>query len=72
MDNISLENAIYFKNKKEWRTWLKKNHDKLKEIWIVHYKKSTKKEGLNHNDAVEEALCFGWIDSKLKRIDEER
>ena len=72
MTNNNLDNALYFKNTKEWRKWLEKNHDKLKEIWLIHYKKSSNKKSLNHNEAVEEALCFGWIDSKLKKIDEER
>jgi uncharacterized protein YdeI (YjbR/CyaY-like superfamily) len=72
MINSDLENALIFKNKYKWRAWLKKNHDKLNEIWLIHYKKSSNKKGLNHKDAVEEALCFGWIDSKLKKIDEER
>jgi uncharacterized protein YdeI (YjbR/CyaY-like superfamily) len=72
MNNDILENAIHFKNKNEWRTWLQKNHNALKEIWLIHYKKSSNRKGLNHNDAVEEALCFGWIDSKLKKIDNER
>ena len=49
-----------------------KNHTIFNEIWLIHYKKSSSKKNLNHFDAVEEALCFGWIDSKLKRIDEER
>jgi uncharacterized protein YdeI (YjbR/CyaY-like superfamily) len=67
-----LKNALYFKNREEWSIWLEKNHDKLKEIWLIHYKKSSKKKGLNHFDAVKEALCYGWIDSKLKKIDDER
>ena len=72
MFNDSLKKTLYFKNKYKWRTWLEKNHDKLNEIWLIHYKKSLNKQGLNHQDAVEEAICYGWIDSKLKKIDEER
>jgi len=64
--------ALYFKDKDEWRKWLVNHHKKSKEIWLIHYKKSIGKKGINHTDAVEEALCFGWIDSKLKKIDEER
>ena len=72
MIDITLNNALLFENKKEWRKWLEKNHIKQKEIWLIHYKKSSNKKSINHFDAVEEALCFGWIDSKLKKIDEER
>jgi len=72
MLNDSLKKTLYFKNKYKWRIWLEKNHDKLNEIWLIHYKKSLNKQGLNHQDAVEEAICYGWIDSKLKKIDEER
>ncbi len=55
----------------EWRKWLKKNYKTEKEIWLVYYKKSSGKPRIEYNDAVEEALCFGWIDSNVKKIDEE-
>ena len=69
---MNLNNALYFKNKNEWRKWLEANHKNIKEVWLVHHKKSSSKKSINHIEAVEEALCFGWIDSKLKKIDEER
>jgi uncharacterized protein YdeI (YjbR/CyaY-like superfamily) len=72
MRAINLVNALFFKNRDEWRTWLEKNHTSANEVWLIHYNKLTDTKGLNHFDAVEEALCFGWIDSKLKKIDEER
>ena len=72
MQNIELSNAKHFKNRNEWRKWLEKNHSVKDGIWLIHYKKKSDKKSINHFDAVEEALCFGWIDSKLKRIDEER
>ena len=62
----------YFKSRKEWRKWLEKNHDKKKEIWLIYYKKHTGKPTIPYDDAVEEALCFGWIDSTLKRIDDKK
>jgi uncharacterized protein YdeI (YjbR/CyaY-like superfamily) len=68
----NMANALFFKNRNEWRSWLEKNHVICAEAWLVHYKKSSGNKNLNHFDAVEEALCFGWIDSKLKKIDEER
>lgn len=61
-----------FKNRKEWRSWLSKNHDKASEIWLVFYKVKTKKQSIKYQEAVEEALCFGWIDSTVKRIDDEK
>jgi uncharacterized protein YdeI (YjbR/CyaY-like superfamily) len=72
MTDIELADALLFKNRDEWRSWLEKNHTILNEVWLIHYKKSSGKASMNHFDAVEEALCFGWIDSKLKKIDEER
>jgi len=72
MEIIELSLAKLFKNRDEWRAWLEKNHSTEQEIWLIHYKKKSDKKSVNHFDAVEEALCFGWIDSKLKRIDEER
>ena len=72
MTEIESANALLFKNRNEWRSWLEKNHTISNEVWLMHYKKSFSKKSLNHFDAVEEALCFGWIDSKLKKIDEEK
>ena len=72
MSMLELDNALFFNNRKEWRSWLEKNHQTQNEVWLIHYKKSARKTNLNHVDAVEEAICFGWIDSKLKKIDEER
>ena len=69
---MSLEDALLFKNRYEWRSWLEKNHKNQKEVWLLHYKKQLTNQSLNHIEAVEEALCFGWIDSKLKKIDEVR
>ena len=61
--------TVYITNRKDWRTWLEKNFDKEKEIWIVYPKKSSGKSRISYNDAVEEALCFGWIDSRVKTLD---
>lgn len=61
-----------FESRSEWREWLRQNHDKEKEVWILAYKKSTGKTTLDYKDALDEALCFGWIDSRLRRIDDEK
>ena len=62
---------LYVTNRKEWREWLKKNHSKKNQIWLIYYKKHTGTPRIPYDDAVEEALCYGWIDSTVKRIDEE-
>ena len=67
-----LDEAYHFKNRDEWRIWLKENHKSSEGLWLIHYKVKSKKLSVRHREAVEEALCFGWIDSKLKSIDEER
>jgi len=66
------ENKIFCKDRKEWRTWLKENYFLLKVIWLIYYKKHTGKLSVSYNDAVEEAICFGWIDGQIKRIDDEK
>ena len=63
--------TLYVTNRKEWREWLEKNFITEKEIWLVYPKKSSGKIRIIYNDAVEEALCFGWIDSTVKSLDEE-
>ncbi len=61
--------TFYAKNRKEWRAWLAKHHRTAPEIWLVYYKKASGKPRIPYNDAVDEALCYGWIDSILKSID---
>jgi len=61
---------LYITNRKDWRKWLEKNFDKEKQIWLVYPKKSSGKERIVYNDAIEEALCFGWIDSTIKSLNE--
>lgn len=61
-----------FKDRSKWRAWLEKNHAKEKEIWLVFYKVKTNKESIKYDEAVEEALCYGWIDSIVRRIDDEK
>jgi uncharacterized protein YdeI (YjbR/CyaY-like superfamily) len=51
---------------------LKKNHNSQKEVWLIYYKKHTGKPRIPYDDAVEEAICFGWIDSTVKRLDEQK
>lgn len=60
------------KSRSEWRTWLEKNHETKQSVWLIYYKVSTKIPSLSWSEAVDEALCFGWIDSTKKTIDNER
>jgi uncharacterized protein YdeI (YjbR/CyaY-like superfamily) len=67
-----MENILTFTNREEWRFWLTANFDKEEYVWLTLYKKKFRKKGMTLQDAVEEAICFGWIDGKLKRVDTER
>jgi len=69
---MSTDSPAYFENRAEWRRWLKRHHDKKTEIWLIHYRKNSGKPGVRHEEAVEEALCFGWIDGQLRKVDDEK
>ena len=58
--------------RRQWRKWLEVHHDRESAIWLMFHKRHTEVEALSYDDAVEEALCFGWIDSIVKRIDTAR
>jgi len=66
------QEPVFFEDRAKWRRWLQRNHDKSTEIWILTYKKHTGKTCVSYEDALEEALCYGWIDSRMRRIDDER
>jgi uncharacterized protein YdeI (YjbR/CyaY-like superfamily) len=68
---MDITQTLYIINRKDWRNWLKQNYKTEKEIWLVYPKKATGKPRIEYNDAVEEALCFGWIDSIIKKLDED-
>ena len=59
-------------NGKQWREWLEKNHSGSKEIWLIYYKKESGNPRIGYNEAVEEALCYGWIDGIVKVLDKDR
>jgi uncharacterized protein YdeI (YjbR/CyaY-like superfamily) len=67
---MEISKLLYAKDRNSWRKWLEKNHAKAKDIWLVYYKKSSGKKRIPYNDSVEEALCFGWIDSTMKNVDD--
>jgi len=62
---------LYFNSALEWRNWLSKNGSNHTEIWLGFYKKNSEKKGIPYDEAVEQALCFGWIDGLTKRVDED-
>ncbi len=62
--------TFYAKDRKTWREWLEKNHEKRDEIWLILYKKASGVNGVNRIEAIKEAICFGWIDSVQKKNDE--
>ncbi len=59
-------------SREDWRSWLTANSERTEGLWVVHRKKSSKLEGPLYEDLLEEALCFGWIDSQAYRVDEDR
>lgn len=67
---MEIGKTLYAKTRAQWRKWLEKNHDTAPEIWLIYYRKSSGKPRISYNDAVEEALCFGWIDSIAKPVDD--
>jgi len=66
---MEISKTLNIKSRNEWRKWLKKNYKTEKEIWLVFHNKSSDKQGITYEEAVEEALCFGWIDSTVKKIE---
>ena len=69
---MEIGETMYVTTREEFRDWLEKNHKLRKEIWLIQYKKATKKPSINYVEAVEEAICFGWIDNIEKGMDTER
>ena len=64
--------TLDIRTRKHWRTWLRKNHQSSPGVWVVCHKEHTGVPCLSYEDLVREALCFGWIDSLIKRLDEDR
>jgi len=64
--------TLYVHRVADWRAWLRKHSRTSREVWLVYYRKSSGKPRLSYNDAVDEAICFGWIDSTVKKVDADR
>jgi uncharacterized protein YdeI (YjbR/CyaY-like superfamily) len=64
--------AVFARDRRAWRAWLTRHHASEREVWLLLFKKHTGRPCITLDMAVEEALCFGWIDGKLRRVDDER
>jgi uncharacterized protein YdeI (YjbR/CyaY-like superfamily) len=69
---MEIGTTLYVKDRRHWRAWLAKHHKTAPEIWLIYYKKASGKPRIPYNDAVDEALCYGWIDSITKSVDQDR
>jgi uncharacterized protein YdeI (YjbR/CyaY-like superfamily) len=72
MPNVLEKELHYFKNAGEWRTWLSENHDKYKGVELVFYRVGSEHESMRWEEAVQVAICFGWIDSTVRKIDDDK
>jgi uncharacterized protein YdeI (YjbR/CyaY-like superfamily) len=66
---MNLGKTLYARSRTQWRSWLARHHARAEEIWLVYPKAHSGKPRIPYNDAVEEALCYGWIDSTVKTVD---
>jgi uncharacterized protein YdeI (YjbR/CyaY-like superfamily) len=64
--------VVQLADRAEWRDWLERNHETAPAVWLVTWKRPTGKPRVEYDAAVEEALCFGWVDSKSRSVDDER
>ena len=66
------QNSVHPVTLADWRAWLAANHDRVSGVWLITYKKAAGKPTISYEESVEEALCFGWVDSKGNKLDDER
>ncbi len=69
---MEIKHSLYVATRQAWREWLAEHHASQREVWLVFYKQHTGQPSLPYADALDEALCYGWIDSIIQKIDEER
>ena len=69
---MDMPKTLYVASRAEWRSWLAANHASESEVWLIFYKAHSGQPSLPYEDSVEEALCFGWIDSLIQKIDEDK
>ena len=71
-ERMEITETLYVSTARAWRAWLKRHHRTAREIFLIYYKKHTGEPRISYNDAVDQALCFGWIDGITKPIDGDR
>jgi uncharacterized protein YdeI (YjbR/CyaY-like superfamily) len=71
-EEMEIRKTLYVTSREEWQAWLTKHYQSETEVWLIYYKKHTGQPRISYDHAVEEALCFGWVDSIVKRIDDEK
>ena len=64
--------TLYVLSREKWRAWLAHHHTQKQEVWLVFFRKGSGKPSLSYDEAVEEAICYGWIDSQIQSLDQER
>jgi uncharacterized protein YdeI (YjbR/CyaY-like superfamily) len=69
---MQITNTFTPKDRADWRSWLEQHGSSESEVWLVYFKAGTGRSGISYNDSLEEALCFGWVDSIIQKIDEEK
>lgn len=69
---MEIGETLYVVSRDAWRDWLAAHHAQKEEVWLIFYKKASGKPSLSYDEAVEEAICYGWIDSQIKSMDQER
>lgn len=69
---MEIKQSLVLTNPQEWRAWLAQNHASQREVWLIFYKQHTGQPSITYADALDEALCFGWIDSIIQKVDGER
>lgn len=69
---MKISKSLHTESRANWREWLQKNHATEEEVWLIFFKKQIGKAQVLYDEAVEEALCFGWIDSIIQNIDDEK
>lgn len=69
---MELTLTFHAPDRETWRAWLEQHHADEKEVWLIYYKAHTGQPSVPYEDSVEEALCFGWVDSLIQKIDEQR
>ncbi|MYK61071.1 MAG: hypothetical protein F4034_03700, partial [Chloroflexi bacterium] len=72
MPAIAPENSVQCETRAEWRAWLAENHERDEGVWLVTFKKTSNRPPVGYDASIEEALCYGWIDSRSNSLDDER